>query len=1825
MKKYILLLVVFCVALFCGINSKAQGIYPFAGMGTGGKMGLSYYSPLVYGNATYSNDLVHTVNSGPVQYLTDTSALWSNTAASLDIDSIPDQMVFYNTTREFYIKSAKLLAAGKTIVGQIWQTDTSILKNLPLGTAFFNRYNLFSYTTNSDTLDFYLKFKLISNKGDTVASAPVHFKVVPTMPFETSTFGIGGTHKMPDANDPEYLIRTLKKLPNKHGTKFNFINDTVRTYSFSGVTVVLDSIKSSNNSELTGLSYNWGNATDLDTLNIYAETVVVRNGMWFPGTTINIYAKELRFEDLNGHFAYLMTTPLNKVQNQIATGAGETGLDGGNINLHVLTITANPGRRLITNGGDGQGATVTTGNTPVIGLPGNGGDISSVIDVSSFVLMDGGYSGNKTYDPAVTYRGNAGVYTTYSDSIATWLHPNFFKVLVNYYKDGYYNGLTDPISINLKWYSDIFDQYSNDSSFSKVSVSSVQELKHSVDEIRKCFYNINNNLDYFGYPAGWVPMLSFEVAQSVYSAEVNHAMNILFLEYLVNRANTSFVNRRNAMSKLQDESQALAKSNLDLFNNIATVIIPEEKRRMVDDSLRIDSVTNALQDLNDELNRKAQEMYDSRHNLFAEVLGAVATVCSMIPTPITQGIGKGLNATAQALGGDLATSFNNGQGIAKDVVNFVGPLQGAVTQDFSNIASNLSNSYSSISSSLTQFGTALGNGNLGTMQSLGGQISSQCFDIYNQNKPILDHLGDQVQGAVDLFNKITKTDEGELGSIRGQLVASDPRVKDFQEEIQQIQMDQQKLAQQLQQSTVELYEAQNNVMSNLAAVSRFNSAAYDADAAINHFLTVYAHDLSRKAVERLRKYHYYMGKAYEYRTLQAFNGNLNMQSITNQIKTLIEDSSRTQLATSDYNAIKAVYDQEVYDILDNIYTYYQSNKPAQTITTTYRLSKDEVASLNSGKPVKLNLVEAGVFRASEEDIRIVGLRVSNIINDPIPSNKLGNTDNVDFDFSYPNYSKIKKNGIIYNFNNYNINTQYPISWKTRYDIYNNLKTDAYTSATANSLLSNLLVQSGHSPSSQDDILLYSRPAAWADISLTMNHQTNSNDTFRLDSLVIEVKYDYLPKPSNMVNVQLNTNNKWFAPTFDLSLMDNNGNKAGSGDVHRSYNTSTSNFVKATAPMTYGRYKFSKWTDQNGYNVAYGSDVKAVSGVPNAINFSVGKDRYFKASYVYDGPALSLPDTVYLGDSLKYQLHIANTGTGAIYWQVDTSKTTTSWIKYNGKLIGLNDTTINITFNKYRGCAKNRIGVMNIVSTETEALNHYIVFVQGPKGILDTTSTQVPSIPTISIIASDTIISAGASVQFTATALNGGNIPSYQWYVNNVAVLGASTSVFVSSTLKNSDTVRCRLISSASCITDTLAYSNKIVEKVAGAIIIAGNVITPLNKAINNAQISYTGTTAGFGNSINTGIYTINLGKGNYSLHANKNNDINKANGVTTLDIALIQSHILSKTLLSSPYKLIAADVNGDNKVTTLDIVYMKRLILGLDTTFTNSISKQNRLWSFVDSSYVFPVSSNPFPFKDSISYTGLSASKINQTFIGCKLGDVNWDWNPSLARPMVNNLNAVELSYEPIKLQNEKLIRIPIKVKNFKDLLSIQYTLNFNPAALKFVGVNNIALNTDIGTNHAAEGKVSFLWVDAKSEYKTLEDGSILFELVFERTGKEAIENSLSIDGSITTVVAYDKDYQSHDVVMKRVENIQSLQQETWVVAPNPTKDGVIQVQMNLSNKKTVVFRLLDNTGRLLLTKQVEGMKGSNSITLREGNILSGIYYLQAVGVEGVKQIRVEN
>jgi hypothetical protein len=71
---------------------------------------------------------------------------------------------------------------------------------------------------------------------------------------------------------------------------------------------------------------------------------------------------------------------------------------------------------------------------------------------------------------------------------------------------------------------------------------------------------------------------------------------------------------------------------------------------------------------------------------------------------------------------------------------------------------------------------------------------------------------------------------------------------------------------------------------------------------------------------------------------------------------------------------------------------------------------------------------------------------------------------------------------------------------------------------------------------------------------------------------------------------------------------------------------------------------------------------------------------------------------------------------------------------------------------------------------------------------------------------------GSSVSFTATPVNGGSGPAYQWKVNGTNA-GTNNPVFSTSSLTNGQTVTCVLTSNANCLSTSTATSNGIAVSV----------------------------------------------------------------------------------------------------------------------------------------------------------------------------------------------------------------------------------------------------------------------------------------------------------------------------------------------------------------------------------------------------------------------------
>lgn len=87
-----------------------------------------------------------------------------------------------------------------------------------------------------------------------------------------------------------------------------------------------------------------------------------------------------------------------------------------------------------------------------------------------------------------------------------------------------------------------------------------------------------------------------------------------------------------------------------------------------------------------------------------------------------------------------------------------------------------------------------------------------------------------------------------------------------------------------------------------------------------------------------------------------------------------------------------------------------------------------------------------------------------------------------------------------------------------------------------------------------------------------------------------------------------------------------------------------------------------------------------------------------------------------------------------------------------------------------------------------------------KAVVESTPIIIDDIPVenpaVTLVLNTAKPCEGTPLSFTATPINAGDAPTYQWYINNTAVNGAVASTFTSAALKDGDGITCSVVSSA---------------------------------------------------------------------------------------------------------------------------------------------------------------------------------------------------------------------------------------------------------------------------------------------------------------------------------------------------------------------------------------------------------------------------------------------
>ena len=353
--------------------------------------------------------------------------------------------------------------------------------------------------------------------------------------------------------------------------------------------------------------------------------------------------------------------------------------------------------------------------------------------------------------------------------------------------------------------------------------------------------------------------------------------------------------------------------------------------------------------------------------------------------------------------------------------------------------------------------------------------------------------------------------------------------------------------------------------------------------------------------------------------------------------------------------------------------------------------------------------------------------------------------------------------------------------------------------------------------------------------------------------------------------------------------------------------------------------------------------------------------------------------------------------------------------------------------------------------------------------------------------------------------------------------------------------------------------------------------------------------------------------GAYIVDPEKNDDVD--NGVSTLDLVLIQKHLLQLQTLSSPYKLIAADINHDEKISALDLIQLRKLILGVTDEFPNNDS-----WRFIDALYEFPLPTDPWleVFPEDYEIPALNTN-MSANFIGVKIGDVNGSVEANFESVVVEKRsnNPIELRYQDQVVEKGDRVELNITGDVFKDISGMQFTLNHKGLDLEDIEAERLDIS-EVNIGRLASEVTSFSWNDNSGNAISTKSTE-LFTFNFIATQRLRLSDVISITSIYTEAEAYqlvtNDDLQTYVVidVILSPESVTEMEQVLDFVLtqnePNPWSQ-ITTISVNSQITGTAILTLKDALGRIVISKNVKLLEGNNDITLTKNEIgASGMYF----------------
>ncbi len=735
----------------------------------------------------------------------------------------------------------------------------------------------------------------------------------------------------------------------------------------------------------------------------------------------------------------------------------------------------------------------------------------------------------------------------------SWLHPCALETFVSFVSDCYRQEYYPVCYFLLSEYDAVLHAYKQSPAWNALPAPDRITFQAAHEEISLLLYRIVNQMDYFGNPFGWVPMLSFEVNKTAFENEIDTALRTLYLVHWMKSALPVQTEKVNALLLARDQLMAANQTIVDEFE-AAKQLIPELEAEETHIQQKIANIRPQLALLESDIIDQAFAAFSPEYAEMMSLVGSFQDALS------SSGMGSVLSM--------LAESLENLQVVdSPDTVNY------GFFDDFQSYMEFLNTD--NIDLIVDQIRNAIpSDGNM-TQEDVIEYISEQVLE--NPLAILLDP-SQLVSCYIPLlqYSVIIATTKEELLAKIKEIRASTPEYQELFDDYLQLLEEQDDHCSRLRLLYRRVATAMVELRQNLLAIAEFNQETQVLNDRIDLKTEMFLDRIERRAKERLQKYHYYMVKAYEYRMLKPYPGELDLDVLFAKFLELAaKDNADGTLSQEDFHALKALYEEQVATVAAVIYDQYNSNRPELSAPIRPELTPEELQRINAGETVAVNLFERGIFSPSEENIRIVNIQVKEFTAHS-SGGGYASSDYLDLIVQHEGLSLLAQNGAVYRFLHYNKNTQNPILWGARYHAFDGDITPVGPSAASESLIKSLLQSSGRPA---DDIMFFSRPGAWANLFIKKEVNTLGGTDIVIDQLRLEVQYDFTRRSDDMKTLAIRIANDEFTPYTLVGTPDLNARTDVLGSSYRTYHSGSG--VTLTAQNNYGTWVFAGWTDKSG--------------------------------------------------------------------------------------------------------------------------------------------------------------------------------------------------------------------------------------------------------------------------------------------------------------------------------------------------------------------------------------------------------------------------------------------------------------------------------------------------------------------------------------------------------------------------------------------------------------------------------------------------------------------